>query len=137
MSHHYHSTVNDRRHAMHLTVIRTQQLLPVKMICPPGLSRANHETARPPPPCTASDHQGPHSHAFSARNYHPMHLASSFVHPLPLSSNFNSMSSFLQENSCKEAHFHLLRWALEHLAAQGVPSPARKVKVPALWSYHA
>lgn len=31
-------------HTTHLPVLRTQQLLPTKMICPPGLSRANQET---------------------------------------------------------------------------------------------
>lgn len=93
---------------MHLIVLRTQQMLPMKMSCPPGLSRANQGTALP---ATASNHEGPHFHAFSARSYHSMHLSPSLVHLLTLSSNFNYMSSFcsLLENSCKEPRFHLQR----------------------------
>lgn len=65
-----------------------------------------------------------------------MHLASSSVHLLPLSSDMSSFRN-LRENSFKEAHFHPLKWTLEHPTAQGVPSPAKRVMAPALWSYHA
>lgn len=65
-----------------------------------------------------------------------MHLTSSSVQLLPLSSDMSSFHN-LQENSFKEAHFHLLKWILEHPTAQGVPSPARRVMVPALWFYYA
>lgn len=85
---------------------------------------------------TASHHQGPCFQAFSARSYDLMHLTSFSVHLPPLSSDMSSFHN-LQENSFKGAHFHLLKWTLEYPAAQGVPSPARRVMVPALWFYHA
>lgn len=72
------------KHARHLTLFRTQQMLHThtKKIYPPRLSRANQETALP---TTASDHQGPHFYVFSAGRCHPMPHISSFTHMLPLS----------------------------------------------------
>lgn len=87
-------------------------------------------------PPTASDHQGPCSQAFSARSYNPTHLTSSSVHLFPLSRDMSSFRN-LQGNNFKEARFHLLKWTLEYPAAQGVPSPAGRAMVSALWFYHA
>lgn len=121
------------KHATYLTVLRTQQMLHThtKKIYPPRLSRENQKIACPPLPLVI-------------RVYTSMPLLPGAAIPCPslppllpaptLSSNFNNMSSFccLRENSFKETHFYLQRWTLGHLTAQEVPSPERKVRVPAL-----